>query len=80
MIALIVVLLILLLIALLRFGVAVEYNDEGFNATASIGPLRIKVYPKKPKSEKERKEAKKRRKDKRKRRKKRKQPLKSPVR
>ena len=34
---------------LLRFGVAAEYGADGFIVTAHVGPLRLRVYPKKEK-------------------------------
>jgi len=52
MTALAIILAILLVIALLRFGVSVEYSGDGFTASARIGFLTLRLYPRKPKKEK----------------------------
>ncbi|MCL1835045.1 MAG: hypothetical protein FWG48_02690 [Oscillospiraceae bacterium] len=49
MIALAVVLAVLLLLALLRIGVAAEYGPEGLKVSARVGPLSIRVIPRKEK-------------------------------
>ena len=45
MIALAIVLTVIIIFALLRFGVAVEYGEAGFIVTARAGPIRIDVFP-----------------------------------
>ena len=55
MTALIIVFGILFLIALLRFGVAVVYNESGLAATAKVGPLSIRIFPRKEKPERRKK-------------------------
>jgi len=45
MIALGIVIAVLLLIALLRFGVSVEYSSEGVTAFIHAGPFGMKIYP-----------------------------------
>jgi len=54
MIVLAIILAILTLIALLRFGVSVEYGESGVFVTVLVGPLSLKVLPsvEKPISEK----------------------------
>ena len=47
MIALAIVFAILLLIALLRFGVSVEYSEDGILVIARIGMLSLRVFPRK---------------------------------
>jgi len=68
-----IVILAILIIALLRFGVAVEYSAEGTAVSILAGPFTIKVYPtkekpgdaeKKAKKEAKKKEQKKRKKEK----------------
>lgn len=61
MTALAIVLAILVLIALLPVGGAVEYGEDGLSAHLVIGPARILLYPrpKKPKKEKREKPPKK---------------------
>ena len=61
MTALAIVLAILVLIALLPVGGAVEYGEDGLSAHLVIGPARILLYPrpKKPKKEKREKPSKK---------------------
>jgi len=56
-----VILAAFVLLALLRFGVSVEYSAEGFEAVMYIGPVKFRLYPAKVKSEKKtaKKEAKK---------------------
>lgn len=51
MLAFAIVFAVLILIALLRFGVSVEYGEAGFDVAATAGPLRLHVYPGKDKSE-----------------------------
>jgi len=46
---LIIVFAVLLLLALLRFGVHLEFSDEGFLIRASIGFVKLQVYPEKSK-------------------------------
>lgn len=61
MLALAIVLAVLLLLAMLRFGVFLKYSEEGFNLRIIAGPLRITLIPqksvttekKKPKAKKE---------------------------
>ncbi len=43
------VLLALVLLALVRFGAAVEYNAAGVQVRVKLGPLRLRVWPLKPK-------------------------------
>jgi len=57
MIALAVVVAALVLLALSRFGAAVEYSEAGLTVTARAGPLSIQVFPRKEKLEKARKRA-----------------------
>jgi len=38
---------ILILLALLRFGVSVEYCADGFTVAAKAGPLRLRLFPRK---------------------------------
>jgi len=45
MIALTITLAILIAIALLRFGVSVEYDENGFVVRAIVGPVRLKLFP-----------------------------------
>jgi len=40
---------VIILIALLRFGVSVEYSGEGFYVVANAGPLSLQVYPRREK-------------------------------
>ena len=49
MMALAIISAILILIALLRFGVIVEFSDEGFTVKAKAGPFAFLVFPKKDK-------------------------------
>jgi len=58
MIPLAVVLSILILIALLRFGVSVEYSENGLIVTAQVGPLPLQVLPREEKPVSAKKEAK----------------------
>jgi len=55
MTAIAIILAVVLLIALLRFGVAVEYGEDGFRAVARLGPLRIRLFPGKKRPAKEQK-------------------------
>jgi len=50
-----IVLGVLLILAMLRFGASVEYCEDGFNVTARAGPIRYCVYPRKPKPKREKK-------------------------
>jgi len=59
MIALAIIIGVILLIALLRFGVSVEYSQEGTLALLHIGPISLTIYPKKKNPKKEEKKAKK---------------------
>lgn len=52
MIALAIVVAVLVLIAMLRVGVSVEYSVDGFCARARVGPASFGVYPRKEKPEK----------------------------
>ena len=71
MIVLAIVIAAVVLFALLRFGVCVEYCEDGFIVTALVGPLSIRAYPRKEKPKRaERKAARKARKEKKPRRKK----------
>jgi hypothetical protein len=45
MIVLGIILVFLLLIALLRFGVNVEYGGDAVTVSALVGPLTMRVYP-----------------------------------
>ena len=58
MIALAIVVSILILLALLRFGVSVEYSADGLVVKILAGPLRLKAFPKKEKIVSASKEAK----------------------
>jgi len=58
MIAFAIVLSILILIALLRFGVSVEYSGSGLFVTVKVGPLSLKVLPDEEKPVSAKKEAK----------------------
>jgi len=49
MTALAIILSIIVFFMLLRFGVAVEYGDEGFIVSARVGPFRLRIFPKKEK-------------------------------
>lgn len=49
---------ILILFALLRFGVSVEYSAAGFTVAIKAGPLSFPVFPRKEKPENAKKEAK----------------------
>ena len=49
MITLAIILAVIIIIALLRFGVRVEYSRDGITAFASAGPVTLKVFPRKPK-------------------------------
>lgn len=63
--ALAIVFAVIILLALLRFGAAVEYGGAGLTVTARAGPIRLRVYPGKAKTESaEERAAKKARKDK----------------
>jgi len=53
--ALIIVIAVILLIALLRFGVSVRYSDGGLALTVNAGPVRLRIYPPRKKAEKSRK-------------------------
>jgi len=44
-----IILAALLLIALLRFGVSVEYSESGLNVTVQVGPLPLQILPGKEK-------------------------------
>ena len=51
MTALIIVLAVLLLLALLRFGAHLEFSDEGFIIKASVGFFKLQLYPARSKNE-----------------------------
>jgi len=53
MIAAAIVVAVLILIALLRFGVSVEYGADGVVASAQAGPVRLRVFPREVSPEKE---------------------------
>ena len=78
MVALGIVLAIIILIALLRFGVSAEYSADGVSVAARIGLVSLRVFPRKIKPKKEekkeaRKKVKKAKKEKKKREKKKKE-------
>lgn len=58
MIALVIIIGILTVVALLRFGVSVEYSANGFTAAIQVGPLSLSVFPRKEKTVSVKKEAK----------------------
>ena len=66
MIALAVILAVIIVIALLRFGVYAEYSEDGIIVKARVGPVSALVFPQKAKRKKaeERKKAKKMKKSK----------------
>jgi len=84
MIALGIIIAVLVLIALLRFGVSVEYSSEGVIAFVHVGPFSIKAYPVEKdsdpdkESKKERKKAEKKAKKEKKTKEKEKPPFKMP--
>ena len=53
--ALLIVFAVLLIIALLRFGVAVRYGADGVVIKAHIGPVSLNLFPRKEKTRRERK-------------------------
>ena len=55
MTAIAIILAVVLLVALLRLGIAVEYGEDGFSADARIGPLNIRVLPVKKRPAKDQK-------------------------
>ena len=55
MLVLAIVVGVLILIALLRFGVAAVYGEDGLLVKAKVGPISIKAYPRKEKAEKKKK-------------------------
>lgn len=57
MIALAIILAVLILIALLRFGVKAEYSEEGVSVSATAGPFSLKVYPRAVKGDKAKRKA-----------------------
>ena len=80
MIAVAIILIVLVLLALLRFGVSAEYSADGVLLIARAGPFSIRVFPRKAKREdkkkdkrKEKKKAKKKAKKKEKKKKKKEQ-------
>jgi len=58
MIAALIVLCVLILIALLRLGVSVRYDEDGLFVSAFVGPVRIQIFPR-SKTEKKKKKDKK---------------------
>ena len=66
MIAIPIVLAILLIIALLRLGVTVRYDEDGLFVSAFAGPVRIQLFPreKKPKEKNGKKKQRKKKKEK----------------
>ena len=56
MLALIIIFAIILLIALLRFGVGVVYGEDGLRVTARVGLFSLRVYPRKERPPKKRRE------------------------
>ena len=52
MLALAIILAVLIILALLRFGVSAEYSEDGPVVTARVGLLSITVYPRKEKRKK----------------------------
>jgi len=57
MITLAIVLAILVLFALLRFGVSAEYSADGFAVAARVGPISVSLFPRKEKPGKAKKKA-----------------------
>ncbi len=55
MIAALIVLAVLILIALLRLGVSVRYDEDGLFVSAFAGPVRIQVFPRSEKPKKKKK-------------------------
>ena len=55
MIASAVVLAVIVFLALLRFGISVEYGADGVFVTARAGPIPIRIFPRKAKLEKAKK-------------------------
>lgn len=49
MLASAIILAVVILIALLRFGASVEYSESGFSVKALAGPLEIRIFPRKEK-------------------------------
>jgi len=45
MIALAIIVAVIILIALLRVGVSVEYSGDGVSVKARMGPIRVRVFP-----------------------------------
>jgi len=66
MLALAIVLSVLVLLALLRFGVIIEYSGDGFNLWVKAGFLRFKLLDKEKKEKKKKPKKKKDKKDKKK--------------
>jgi len=58
MIVLAVILVVIILIALLRFGVSAEYGESGILATAHAGPISIRIFPREAKEISAKKKAK----------------------
>lgn len=52
MLTIAIILAVLILIALLRFGVSVEYGEDGITAVATAGPFFIRIFPRKDKPDK----------------------------
>ena len=52
MIALAIIIAVLTLVALLRFGVKAEYSEEGVSVAATAGPFTVKIYPRAAKDDK----------------------------
>ena len=57
MLALAIVLAVLIIISALRFGVGVEYSENGLTVRAAAGPLSFCVLPRKEKPKKDKKKA-----------------------
>ena len=53
-----IILAVLVILALMRFGVSAEYGEDGFLLTARAGFIKIRVFPRKEKPKKVRKPAK----------------------
>lgn len=61
-----VILAVLLLIALIRVGVLIEFSEDGLSVKALAGPVKIQLVPSKPKIPKDKKEKKPKKKKKKK--------------
>jgi len=66
MTTLFIILAIIILFALLRFGVSAEYSEEGLTAKASVGPVSFRLFPRKEKPDKKERKPRKEKKDRKK--------------